>query len=57
MIEVESIPSQLVLMDIKGKVIREELITNKTHLMDVSALDKGVYFVRIGEFSSKLIVE
>lgn len=57
MIEVGSIPSQLVLMDIQGKVIREELITNKTHLMDISALDKGIYFVRIGEFSSKLIVE
>ena len=57
MIEVESFPSQLVLMDIQGKVIREELITNKTHLMDISALDKGIYFVRIGEFSSKLIVE
>ncbi|MDG2369221.1 MAG: T9SS type A sorting domain-containing protein [Flavobacteriales bacterium] len=57
MIEVESIPSQLVLMDLQGKIIREELISNKTHIMDVSALDKGIYFVRIGSFSSKVIVE
>jgi hypothetical protein len=57
MIEVESFPSHLVLMDIQGKIIREGLITNKTHLMNISALNKGVYFVKIGEFSSKLIVE
>jgi hypothetical protein len=57
MIELESIPSQLVLMDLQGKIIREELISNKTHIMDVSALDKGIYFVRIGSFSSKVIVE
>jgi len=57
MIEVESYPSQLVLMDIQGKVIRQELITNKTHVMDISALGKGIYFVRIEGFSSKLIIE
>jgi hypothetical protein len=57
MIELESIPSQLVLMDLQGKIIREELISNKTHIMDVSALDKGIYFVRIGSFISKVIVE
>ncbi len=57
MIEVEGIPSQLILIDMQGKVIREELISNKTHLMDISSLYKGIYFVRIGEFSSKLIVE
>ena len=55
--------SKIVLLDLKGRIIKEEAVQGSTHILNLTGLSKGVYFIRIiengGASSSvkKLIVE
>ncbi|MDA3615045.1 GEVED domain-containing protein [Polluticaenibacter yanchengensis] len=55
--------SQIVLLDLKGRIISQEKAQGATHLLNLSGISKGVYFIRIIENGGastdvkKLIVE
>lgn len=53
----EHIGATLLVVDLRGNVVAEEIILAETHGVDVSALASGTYFVKLGNAVSKIIVE
>jgi len=51
------VPYELTFFDLNGKIISNDLVKNKIHQLDLSSLSKGMYFVKAGNQTNKLIVE
>ena len=56
-IQTEKISPKIDILDASGKLILSKNPTSNTHKIDVSSLPKGVYIVKIGEESTKLVKE
>jgi hypothetical protein len=58
-IKLEKIPldNRLQITDISGKTMLLKTITSNTTEIDISSLKSGIYFVRIGNITKKLMVE
>ena len=56
-IEISHYPAPLCLLDINGKIVYEDVIQQSSYQLNVSTFEKGVYLLRIGNESNKLIVK
>ena len=46
---------QVIITNITGKIIKQLDITTNNTTLDISNFDNGIYFVRIGKTTQKLI--
>ncbi|MBQ2189180.1 MAG: S8 family peptidase [Bacteroidales bacterium] len=53
-VEMQFITSQIELLDIRGQLMKINVKNNK---IDVSNLQNGIYFIKVGEKTSKLVIE
>ena len=56
MVKQEMLGKSCQLFDVTGKLMDEEVILTKNTLLDLSALESGVYFLQIGDRVEKLIL-
>ena len=43
-------------MNIKGQVVKEVILSDQVNSVDLSELKQGIYFVRIGNNTQKLVI-
>ena len=56
-IEISHYPTPLCLLDMNGKIVYEDVIQQSSYQLNVSTFEKGIYLLRIGNESNKLVVE
>ena len=56
-IEISHYPAPLCLLDMHGKIVYEDVVQQSNYRLDVSHFEKGIYLLRIGNESSKLVVK
>ena len=56
-IEISHYPATLCLLDMNGKIVYEDIIQQSSYQLNVSTIEKGIYLLRVGNESNKLIVK
>ena len=54
---IDQFPSEFLLTDIQGGIVRSEIITDSIHELDLSTLPAGIYFIKIAGRVIKVIKE
>ena len=50
-----AIPSELVIYNVNGQMVKTQRIDNQTNIINVESLGSGVYFVEIRDISGKTV--
>ncbi len=56
-IDSDNMVEQVIIMDLTGKMVRNEIVNTNTIRMEVSELNKGVYFVTLRSASQDQVVK
>ena len=50
-----AIPSELVIYNVNGQIVKTQKIDNQTNVINVESLGSGVYFVEVRDISGKTV--